>query len=405
MGAQAFPHDAIQAVDKLLQQTLPGYLGWVAGLAKRTLEYAFGPILDTTGRFPWFGLVFALLITVGAYLYDRSRSGKGFLGFCFPREIYRHKSAWVDVKVGFLNHVLFGGGVINVTWRLTTAFFAAWVTRLLVAEFGPVAHPSAWGPVSIVAFALAFSLASDFGYFLYHWASHIFPPLWAIHKLHHSAEVMTPLTAARVHPLERVIMGPCMAATTGALMGPLLYLHGGATAVTTIFGLDMTGVLFFALGHVLHHSHVWVYFGPIVGRVIVSPAQHQIHHSCLPPHLDKNFAEHWSIWDTIFGTLYLPQGRETLKLGLAGYAKQPHPSASAAFLRPVADSVAAIYSIGRRLVLPERWRQPSKQDAVLPAPHNRQGDVRVSHIPQVLAAGTIPGDHLRFDAQADTPSA
>ncbi len=108
-----------------------------------------------------------------------------------------------------------------------------------------------------------------------------------------------------------------MAFTTGIVVGPMLYLYGGATEFPTILGLDLAGALLFAVGHVLQHSHVWVYFGPIIGRVIVSPAQHQIHHSCLPQHLDKNFAEHWAFWDAIFGTLYLPQGRETLKLGLA----------------------------------------------------------------------------------------
>jgi hypothetical protein len=147
-------------------------------------------------------------------------------------------------------------------------------------------------------------------------------------------------------------MGPFMAATTGLVVGPLLWLHGGETGVATIFGLDIAGVLFFALGHNLHHSHIWVYFGPIIGRVIVSPAQHQIHHSCLPRHIDKNFAEHWAIWDTLFGTLYLPNGRETLKLGLAGYQTQIHPGVVAANVRPVYDSVVATISMGRRWV---RW--------------------------------------------------
>src|SRR5580700_5580534 len=136
MGAQAFLHETIQAVETLFQRILPGYLGWVAGLVKRALEYMFGPILDHTGRFPWWGLAFALIITAGVYLFDRSRPNGGFLRYCFPPEIWRSKSTWVDVKVGFLNHVLFGGGVINVTWRLSTAFFAAWVPRLLAAEFG-----------------------------------------------------------------------------------------------------------------------------------------------------------------------------------------------------------------------------------------------------------------------------
>src|SRR5262249_42167567 len=144
------------------------------------------------------------------------------------------------------------------------------VTGLLTAAFGPPAHEATWGPVPVMAFALAMSMASDFGYFLFHWTSHVFPPMWAIHKLHHSAEVMSPLTAARVHPLERALMGPFMAVTTGALMGPALYFYGGFTGPATVFGLELPLLILFGLGHVLHHSHVWVYFGPIVGRVLVS---------------------------------------------------------------------------------------------------------------------------------------
>ena len=160
---------------------------------------------------------------------------------------------------------------------------------------------------------------------------------------------MHPLTAARVHVLEHPILGPFRALTTGILVGPLLYLYGGETDFPTIFGLDMSAVLFFAAGHVLHHSHVWVYYGPIIGRVFVSPAQHQIHHSCLPRHLDKNFAEHWAVWDWLFGTLYLPRGRETLKLGLAGYVTQPHSGLVSANLRPLVESTTAFAALARRL--------------------------------------------------------
>jgi sterol desaturase/sphingolipid hydroxylase (fatty acid hydroxylase superfamily) len=159
--------------------------------------------------------------------------------------------------------------------------------------------------------------------------------------------------------------------TIGTLVGPLLYLYGGEPGLPTILGLDVAAVAFFALGHVLHHSHVWVYYGPVVGRVIVSPAQHQIHHSCLPRHLDKNFAEHWAVFDTLFGTLYLPQGRETLKLGLAGYQTQPHSGALLAFFRPFYDSAAAVFSLGQKAAgALRRWRQPHEQaDAPITVEH------------------------------------
>jgi sterol desaturase/sphingolipid hydroxylase (fatty acid hydroxylase superfamily) len=333
---------AIQAATETLSRVVPVEARFIVAPMRRVLEYCAGPLIDQPGRFPWWGMVAALGIGWLVFLYSRippEHRRQGLAAFLFPRWIWRHPSTWVDAKVGCLNYVLFGGGALNVTWRFTTAFVASGVTIGLTALFGPRAVEQAWGVVPIFLFAMAFSMANDFGYFLFHWASHMFPPLWAIHKLHHSAEVMTPLTAARVHPLEKPIMGITIALTTGLLVGPLLYLYAGRTGVLPALGLDVFGTLFFLLGHHLHHSHVWVSFGPVLGRIIVSPAQHQVHHSSLPRHLDKNFAEHWAFWDWMFGTLYLPRQREELVLGLAGYTRQPHTGVIKAWFGPLLEAI------------------------------------------------------------------
>jgi sterol desaturase/sphingolipid hydroxylase (fatty acid hydroxylase superfamily) len=352
-------NDSIQAVMAWFSRALPENLRWLATPARRIFEYMSGIVLDHPGRFPWWGLIAALTIATIAFLFERRRNEgvrkAGLRAFCFPRSVYRNASVWIDLKIGFCNYVLLGGGLINVTWRLTGAFFASRVTVLLTDCLGSPTHAATWGPISVVVFAVALSMASDFGYFWFHWAAHKFPPLWAIHKLHHSAEVMTPLTAARVHPLERLIMGPSMAIATGLIIGPMLYFYAGETDMPTIFGMDVFAVLFFVLGHNLHHSHVWVYYGPIVGRLIVSPAQHQVHHSSLPRHLDRNYAEHWAIWDTLFGTLYLPRAQETLTLGLAGYQAQPHTGVLTAWFRPVGDSVS-LTLLGAQNGIALAWR-------------------------------------------------
>jgi len=348
----------IEALVGSLRQAIPGELSWVATLLQRVLHYLAGPLLDQSGRYPWFGLLAALLLTgwvfwTGRVAAERRGLG-GFLGFCFPRGIWRHPSTLVDVKVGFCNAVLIGNA-LNLTWRFNAALVASLVTGLLAGAFGPgVQQAGTWGPVPVLLLTLAMSLTDDLGYYLFHRASHVFAPLWAIHKLHHSAEVMSPLTAARVHPLERAILGPFRAVTNGLIMGPLLYLHAGEVALTTVLGLQLAVLLFHGLGHVLHHSHVRVYFGPAVGRVIVSPLQHQVHHSCLPPHLDRNFAEHWAVWDTLLGTLYLPKVDEPLRFGLAGYRTQPHHGLLSAYAVPVVEACAATVALLRR-----GWRRPS----------------------------------------------
>ena len=62
----------------------------------------------------------------------------------------------------------------------------------------------------------------------------------------------------------------------------------------------------------------WLSYGPVLSWVLVSPAQHQIHHSRDPKHLDKNFGLVFSFWDAALGSLYIPPSRENLTYGLAG---------------------------------------------------------------------------------------
>ncbi|MEL6701787.1 MAG: sterol desaturase family protein, partial [Pseudomonadota bacterium] len=65
-----------------------------------------------------------------------------------------------------------------------------------------------------------------------------------------------------------------------------------------------------------HHSHIWVRYGRVMEHVFISPAQHQIHHSVEPRHFNKNFGQFLAIWDWMFGTLYIPEGREDIRIGL-----------------------------------------------------------------------------------------
>ena len=43
---------------------------------------------------------------------------------------------------------------------------------------------------------------------------------------------------------------------------------------------------------------------------------HQIHHSAEPRHRDKNLGGQLSVFDWLFGTIYVPQGREAYRWGL-----------------------------------------------------------------------------------------
>ena len=361
-GIRAFLQEVTGSAVAWAESVLPPQAAWLAVLLRRTLEYLTAPVTELGGRFHWLALLAALVLALWAYAFAAAPSSapeaapdgpprrglRGFLAYCFPRAIWRHRSTWVDLQVGFLNHLGLSAAS-NIFWWFTGAKVAAWITVWLTATLGPSPIGAEWGIGAVLVFTVLMSMAADFGYFLFHWASHRIGPLWEIHKLHHSAEVLSPLTTARVHPFERIVLGPIRALTTGLLLAPAVYLYAGEAPALTFLGLGLMSALFNTLGHVLHHSHVWLYYGPAIGRVIISPAQHQIHHSALPQHIDRNFGEHWALWDWMFGTLYLPKGRETLKFGLAGEGPQPHGNVVAAFLRPVADSARSAAAIAWRL--------------------------------------------------------
>ncbi|OYX17947.1 MAG: hypothetical protein B7Z04_13515 [Rhodobacterales bacterium 32-66-9] len=93
--------------------------------------------------------------------------------------------------------------------------------------------------------------------------------------------------------------------------------------VAQIAGINLFLVLANAALAALHHSHVWLSYGPVIEHIVISPAQHQIHHSADPKHHDRNFGNSLAIWDWMFGTLYVIRDQETLVLGLSGPQEEP----------------------------------------------------------------------------------
>ena len=72
-------------------------------------------------------------------------------------------------------------------------------------------------------------------------------------------------------------------------------------------GLAIILVLFVHIYVHLQHTHLWIAFTGLAGRIFLSPAHHQIHHSNNPIHFDKNLGSCLAIWDWLFGTLYVPR--------------------------------------------------------------------------------------------------
>lgn len=276
----------------------------------------------------------ASTILIALAIWLARRPGEGFWSWLFPRRVYRTKSFWVDVKLWLT------GGVLRVLGLFSMLAFAPLLAdRIQVFLAGDQSPQSSWPPILI---GLILFATSDFVGYWVHRLFHERPRLWPFHALHHSAEQLNPITVARKHPVYDIFAAIARALLTGLVQGLLLGLVVGSVDIATIMGANLFYYAFNLAGANLRHTHIWLSWGPVAEHVLISPAQHQVHHSIDPVHFDKNYGEVLAIWDWAFGTLYVPRGDEKLEFGLADQKgrriAQPHDSWRSAMIEPFTAS-------------------------------------------------------------------
>jgi sterol desaturase/sphingolipid hydroxylase (fatty acid hydroxylase superfamily) len=153
-------------------------------------------------------------------------------------------------------------------------------------------------------------LSYDFVFYSTHYAMHRIPALWVLHRIHHSAEVLTPLTRYREHFLAGPIWTAGSGFSYGVAAGLFAYLFSGGITEATVLNIGFFFLLFGFNGS-FRHYHVQFHYPRWLSKWLHSPAMHHIHHSYLPQHWDRNFAAVTSLWDRLFGTLYIPSHRTT----------------------------------------------------------------------------------------------
>ncbi len=258
----------------------------------------------------------------------------------FPGNIWSHRSTRADLGMLLLNTFvtfsLIGWGLISA--RSVSEFAGTQLQALFGVS--PALLPGATGMMIIT---LATFLAYDFGYWFDHWVKHRTAWLWPFHRVHHTAEVLTPFTAARMHPVDSLVFSNILALTVGTVQGVGQYVLGDAH-VAQISGTNVILVAFlYTIVH-LQHSHVRIAFTGELGKWFLSPGHHHLHHSDNPAHYDCNFGSCLAVWDRIFGTLRMPEAKQSLRFGAAG-EEDPH-SATGSLLHPFALSwrvIARLY--------------------------------------------------------------
>tara|TARA_A100000164_G_C21838911_1_gene739122 strand:- start:628 stop:1236 length:609 start_codon:yes stop_codon:yes gene_type:complete len=179
---------------------------------------------------------------------------------------------------------------------------------------------------------------------------HKWPILWSLHKVHHSATTLTPLTIYRTHPLEGVLFILRGSFAQGVSISLFVFLFGNSVDIYTILGVNIIVFMFNALGANLRHSHIGIQYWKWLEYILISPAQHQLHHSVAEKHYDKNFGATLAVWDWLFGSLSHSENIDNLKLGILSenYAN-PH-KITVLYLQPLIEINSIIVKKLKQLV-------------------------------------------------------
>jgi sterol desaturase/sphingolipid hydroxylase (fatty acid hydroxylase superfamily) len=267
---------------------------------------------------------------LGACLYLGTRGGRSLkrtriwrmLRIVFAPGYFRHRSHAMDVLFVIANTKVFG---FALGWFIVSGLA---VTHLayggLIAGFGPQPMTTL-SPLTVTLIgSVMLYLAYELGYYIDHYTSHKFEFFWQFHRVHHEAEVLSPLTTWRMHPVDSVKFANILALTGGTTNGLLHHLLGLEIGGGATFSASFLLLIFSFLMIQLQHTQLWIPFTGLLGRLFISPAHHQIHHSTNPAHFNRNLGSALAVFDWLFGTLHIPsKQREKLTFGVVPEADEP----------------------------------------------------------------------------------
>lgn len=143
-------------------------------------------------------------------------------------------------------------------------------------------------------------IITDFVVYWYHRLQHESRIVWQFHKTHHSQVHLNVLTTYRATVIDRLVA--------------FAFLAVPAAMMKVDAALPVAIAAALQFHQLMIHSDTGWSFGPL-DRVFVSPSFHEVHHSSLEPHLDRNYGGVLSVWDHLFGT-WAARGDAELTYGL-----------------------------------------------------------------------------------------
>jgi len=305
-------------LDKALEYLGSPFVSWASFVHASSGLFLAAVDLKSKTAWPYLlsSLAIAWLVWASARrqgLVDRSVS---FRRYAIPRTVYFHRSAIADYKfvaVDLTIQAVLYTPLITGISQLVHRPLALVITPIAVGEL-----PFTSSLVRSIVMAVLTVALADFVFFFAHFSMHRVPILWHFHETHHSAETLTPVTVYRVHPVESLVNGIAGAIASACIVLPYEAHSGTEPGVLTFYGVNSVLFVFFLVAFQLRHSHIWLSYGPVLSRIFISPAQHQIHHSVDPKHWNKNYGFTFAIWDLLFRSLYVPKTHEVITFGVPG---------------------------------------------------------------------------------------
>jgi sterol desaturase/sphingolipid hydroxylase (fatty acid hydroxylase superfamily) len=198
----------------------------------------------------------------------------------------------IGILVGLLTPFVLAGGVVLGGW--------------LSAELGTGLWPHHW-PL-LTQSALALVIGELPGYWV-HRFEHEWEGLWRFHAVHHSAPRLYWLNAGRFHPIDTLLT--------------FLPSYG----LLVVLGCGVEGLALFTLVTAVHgifqHANLQLRLGAL-NHFFSMAELHRWHHSKTLHEANHNYGQTVIVWDTLFGTRFLPGDRNPPEeIGIPGLPAFP----------------------------------------------------------------------------------
>lgn len=145
----------------------------------------------------------------------------------------------------------------------------------------------------------------EFGHFLYHYWGHKVRLFWCLHSTHHAPEEMN-LTVTYAHFFLEGPYADIIRTTVCILAG---------VEPTMLFAIMFVDGTYGAFIHVGENLIKDARFG-FLGKFILTPSHHRVHHARNPLYMDTNFCNLLNIWDRVFGTYQEEQNTIPIEYGI-----------------------------------------------------------------------------------------